>query len=261
MGRMARILSDTGMYHITFRGLNRQNIFEESFDFEKFRDFLRDVKKEKDFKLYAYCLMNNHVHLFLHEKELGDIIKIMHKLLTRYVGWYNLKYQRHGSLIGNRYKSEPIESEAHGMALIRYIHQNPLDAHLVENIKNYPWCSFNEYVNPCIEREILSDIDFFLAIFSVSKDKAIKLFIEYHNEKETEDFQIDQDYKSSDEMIRRRLINVLEGKDPKELSYLDKTERNQLLRYLHGEKKFTIAQLERLTGISRGIIYKANKQS
>ncbi len=69
---------------------------------------LLKVKVEKDFELYAYCLMNNHVHMFLKEKEIGDITKIMLKLLTNYAGWYNRKYERSGSLFGNRYKNEPI---------------------------------------------------------------------------------------------------------------------------------------------------------
>ena len=74
----------------------------------------------------------NRIHLFLRENELGDIKTIMHKLLTRYVMWYNKKYQRSGSLIGNRYKSEPIEDETYYLTLMRYIHQNPVKAGMVD---------------------------------------------------------------------------------------------------------------------------------
>jgi len=58
MSRPPRILSSTGLYHIVFRGINRQNIFEEKNDFVKFKEMLIKVKAEKNFELYAYCLMN-----------------------------------------------------------------------------------------------------------------------------------------------------------------------------------------------------------
>ena len=74
------------MYHIIFRGINRQNLFEGENDFIKMREIISSVKEEKHFALYAYCFMTNHVHLFIKEAEQGDITKIMHKILTKYVG-------------------------------------------------------------------------------------------------------------------------------------------------------------------------------
>ena len=147
MSRPPRVLSKTGLYHILFRGINRQDLFEENADFQKILEIIKDVKEEMQFKLHAYCLMTNHVHLFIEEKDFGDIKKIMHKTLTKYVGWYNYKYMRSGSLIGNRYKSEPIENEEYYLTLMRYIHQNPIRAGLVDNIEDYPWSSYNAYIN------------------------------------------------------------------------------------------------------------------
>lgn len=122
VSRPPRVLSETGLYHIIFRGLNRQNLFEEDEDYIKLLEIINDIKNVFEIQIYAYCLMTNHVHFFLREKESGDIKTIMHKLLTRYVMWYNRKYQRSGSLIGNRYKSEPIEDETYYLTLMRYIH-------------------------------------------------------------------------------------------------------------------------------------------
>ena len=79
MSRPARILSETGMYHIIFRGINRQYLFEEEKDYKKLIEIIKKVKEDKQFELYAYCLMTNHVHLFIKEKEAGDIKTIMHK--------------------------------------------------------------------------------------------------------------------------------------------------------------------------------------
>ena len=102
MSRPARILSETGLYHIIFRGINRQNLFEEKQDYEKILEIITKEKEKEKFEIYAYCLMSNHVHLFIREKTRGDIKRIMHSILTRYVMWYNYKYERSGSLIGNR---------------------------------------------------------------------------------------------------------------------------------------------------------------
>jgi len=107
MSRPPRVLSSTGLYHVIFRGINHLNIFEETDDYKKMLDIFAKLKEKENIEIYAYCLMTNHVHIFLKEKEAGDIKKVMHKLLTTYVVWFNRKYQRSGSLIGNRYKSEP----------------------------------------------------------------------------------------------------------------------------------------------------------
>ena len=68
MSRLSRKYSETGVYHILFRGVNQQNIFEEKQDYIKLQEIILDVKEEMDFKIYAYCFMTNHVHLVIHEK-------------------------------------------------------------------------------------------------------------------------------------------------------------------------------------------------
>ena len=73
MSRPPRVLSETGLYHIIFRGLNRQNLFEEDEDYIKLLEIINDIKNVFEIQIYAYCLMTNHVHLFLREKESGDI--------------------------------------------------------------------------------------------------------------------------------------------------------------------------------------------
>ena len=65
MSRQARKLSQSGLYHIIFRGISRQNIFEEEHDYLKLKEIIKKVKTEMQFELYAYCFMTNHVHLFI----------------------------------------------------------------------------------------------------------------------------------------------------------------------------------------------------
>ena len=127
MPRQARRKSESGIYHILLRGINRQQIFEDIEDFEKFLEVLKDCKAISDYKLFAYCLMSNHVHLLIKEEK-EPIEQIMKRIATRFVYWYNIKYQRVGHLFQDRFKSEPVENDAYFMTVIRYIHQNPLKA-------------------------------------------------------------------------------------------------------------------------------------
>ena len=69
MSRQARVKSETGIYHVMLRGVNKQHIFLDTQDYKKFIQVLIDCKKASHFELYAYCLMNNHIHLLIKETE------------------------------------------------------------------------------------------------------------------------------------------------------------------------------------------------
>ena len=252
MSRPARILSETGIYHIVFRGMNRQDIFEEERDYEKLLEIIEKVKCEFSFELYGYCLMTNHVHLFIKENEQGDIKKIMHKILSVYVGWFNFKYRRSGSLIGNRYKSEPIEDDKYYLTLLRYIHQNPLKAGMVDKLKDYRWSSYISYVEG---KKSIVDKAFVLEMFHENEKRAIKRFEDFHEEFDDENFEISEKIRYTDDQLRRKMQKELKMEDLSLIKSMPKAERNETIMKLR-ELGFSIRQIERLTGVSRGIICK-----
>ena len=145
MARLARQISESGLYHIVFRGVNKQSIFEEEADYIRLKVILSELKAEMKFEIYVYCFMSNHVHILLKEQNMGDISLFMKRLLTRYARWYNIKYKRSGALIANRYKSQPVDVDEYFLSVVRYIHQNPIKAGMVEHIGDYRWSSYNEY--------------------------------------------------------------------------------------------------------------------
>jgi len=244
MARYAREFSSTGLYHIVFRGVNQQDIFEENFDFEKFLEVLTKIKADMGFSIYVYCLMTNHVHILLKEKEIGDISTIMKRLLCKYARWFNVKYKRSGALIANRYKSTPIEVDDYFLSVVRYIHQNPLKAKMVYDMADYKWSSYPEYTG---KTKGITDKDFVLSMLPK------KEFIEFHQMSETENFTLTGKVKKTDETIRREIIKKLKM-EPQEISKLTKAERNLTLKEL--KNQYSIRELERVTGISRGIIAK-----
>ncbi|MBN4063094.1 transposase [Alkaliphilus sp. AH-315-G20] len=211
MSRKARGISHTGLYHIIFRGINRQNIFEEEKDYQEFTKVLKIVKEQLEFKIYTYCLMSNHGHIFIKEKSIGDISTIMQKTLTKYAGWYNKKYSRSGCLFGNRYKSQTIEVDNYILSLVRYIHQNPKKTGIVKELEKYKWSSYNYYLEKC-EEDFVDTADI-LEMLSENKNVARNTFLEFHREAEKEVFEIGDSCKMSSEQIRRRIIKRLEGKE------------------------------------------------
>lgn len=84
MPRQARIKSKSGIYHVMLRGINQQQIFEDSEDYDKFLQVLKDCKAISVFDLYAYCLMGNHVHLLIKENK-EPIEQIIKRIGARFV--------------------------------------------------------------------------------------------------------------------------------------------------------------------------------
>ena len=197
--------------------------------------------------------MSNHVHLFVCEKNTGDIVKIMKKILTHYVGWFNRKYGRSGTLIANRYISECVENDKYLFSLVRYIHQNPMKAGIVESLEEYAWSSFSQYKKG---KSDFVDIDYVLQTISPSMESAIENFIEMHNTFDNEVFIPMDKKRKSEEQVRREIIDFLEGKEPNYIATLARTERDKILADLRG-KGLSIRQIERSTGISRGVILKS----
>lgn len=123
MARQPRKKSDSGIYHIIMRGINRQNIFEDQEDYYKFIETIKQYKEISGYQIYAYCLMGNHVHLLL---IVGNepLEQIMRRICGSFVYWYNRKYQRTGNLFQDRFKSEPVDNDNYLLTVLRYIHQN-----------------------------------------------------------------------------------------------------------------------------------------
>jgi len=256
MSRQRRQLSQFGLYHIIFRGIGRQNIFEESIDYEKLKEILKKVKDEMKFEIYAYCFMTNHVHLFIKENNMGEISKIMSKILSHYATWFNIKYLRSGALFSNRYKSEPVNDERYYLGLMRYIHQNPIKAGITNRINNYPHSSYHDYIH---EDDGITDTDFLLEMLHTNKEKARELFIELNEVVDEENYEISESQRKSPEYIRRIIMSEIDGKEPWTIAEMDKVEINKLVIKFVTEKGISKSALERATGISRGTIIRICK--
>jgi len=105
MPRVARLKSSTGIYHIITRGINQQNIFSCEDDYERFLNTLIRYSRKSKWEIYAYCLMDNQIHLLLKE-GLEPLATTMKKIGTSYVYYYNWQYNRKVHLFQDRFKNE-----------------------------------------------------------------------------------------------------------------------------------------------------------
>ncbi len=251
MPRKARRKSDSGIYHIIMRGINRQIIFNEDEDYHKFLLTLEDYQKISEYTIYGYCLMDNHIHLLL-KVGTEPLEQVMRRICGRYVYWYNQKYERAGYLFQDRFKSEPVENDLYLLTVLRYIHQNPLKAGMIKDLGQFSWSSYREYLN----EGMLADIDFVLNIFDHDRKKAVKKFIEF-NQKHTNDkcLEIYEKYRLSDKEALKIIKRVCKLNNPQEIQSLNIKTRNTYLKKLK-DHDISIRQIERLTGVNRGVIYK-----
>ncbi|OQB21182.1 MAG: Transposase IS200 like protein [Firmicutes bacterium ADurb.Bin182] len=246
MPRTARKKSSSGIYHIIIRGINRQSIFSDEEDYEEFIRILSECKKLSGFNLYGYCLMGNHVHLLI--KEGTEAIElIMKRIGTRYVVRYNRKYRRTGHLLQDRFKSEAIEDNGYFLAVLRYIHQNPLKAGLCKSPDLYPRSSYRDYTS----KNGITDVDFALEL--IGESQFIKFMNEQTNEKVLE---YDED---KIRLTDTQLCEKIEHEHNIKAIMIQNEPKGKMIKILKQILKYdgvSTRQLSRVTGIPVNFIWK-----
>ena len=138
MPRAARIVFSSMPYHIISRGNNREKVFQEEEDFEKYLEICKRYKDQYEFGLYHWVLMNNHIHLIIEVKENSSLSKVMQGINLAYTIWFNRKNGKVGHLWQDRFKSAVIEKDNYLLECGRYIERNPVRAGIVKSPREYP---------------------------------------------------------------------------------------------------------------------------
>jgi len=266
MTRKLRSASDSGIYHVILRGVNRQDIFENEKDFLKFLSLMERLTSPVDetgrqipplLVIFAYCLMPNHVHLLVRERP-GLLISDAIKWISgTYAGYFNLKYEHVGHLFQDRFRSEVVNDWEYFLTLLRYIHQNPVAGGLVNDVRHYRWSSWREYdpkmvcdVPMCATKSVFAKISFDaleeLVDTPLSKTQRIL------------DFDSDTGHRVSDDRLREYIKAEFGMAEVSEVQHLEKTKRNEIIKRLL-EFCRNVLQISRVTGISRGVIRRLDK--
>lgn len=213
--------------------------------------FLKVIGKYKiEFRcqIFAYCLMKNHVHLLIKINN-NELHNYMRKVGAKYVYWYNRKYDRVGGLFQDRFKSEPVENDDYFLTVLRYIHQNPVKAGICNSAAGYKESSYNEYLNP--KPQQITDIDLALNMLGMAQ------FVEYNNRKNEDScLEIQRIVRFNDKKAMVLISEISKCNNASEFQALQIHDRNRYLAELK-RRGLSIRQIERLTGINRGLVQKA----
>ena len=145
MPRRARVVFEGVVHHITQRGNYRQRVFEDDSDKRKYVEFIREYSEKYGMKVYAYCLMSNHVHFIAAPVKEDSLAMTFKYANMRYSSYFNKKNKRSGHLWQGRFYSCPLQFE-HALEALRYVERNPVRARMVELPWEYEWSSAREHV-------------------------------------------------------------------------------------------------------------------
>lgn len=275
MARKQRIHYDGALYHVIVRGNNRDYIFKQDEDKVAYLERLFKYVEQYGAKLYAYVVMDNHCHMLMGVGEV-PVSKIMQLVQQTFTGWYNRKYRHSGHVFEQRFKSLLCDRDAYLLALVRYIHQNPVRARI--GSLDYPYSSHGLYMR---YDQSVCQTGVVLAQFAGVKKKAVALYLEFVSKTEEligsiaegdlapeqgeiafELSKISVDKKDKDEVIAAFEARTGAIRDDLKKKYLTGdalSYRNRLIRELVKSGAMTQVEVSRDFGLSQSYVSRISR--
>ena len=177
MPRIARQKTYDAIYHIMCRSITEINLFKDHFDKRSYLGFIKKYQKLFKFRVYGYCLMDNHVHLII-DANGSDISKAMHGINFSYAQYFNRKHGRHGHLFQDRFKSKIVKSERYLFALSAYVHNNPIDMPQFKTCpEQYEFSSLATYLGLRDDPYLLVESKFVMSLLNSNPKVARKKYL------------------------------------------------------------------------------------
>ncbi|MFB3886935.1 MAG: transposase [Thermodesulfobacteriota bacterium] len=182
MARRPRIEFEGALYHVITRGNQRQRVFGDVEDHERYLKILADYKVRYEYALYAYVLMSNHIHVLIETRE-TPLSKILQGVNQSYTMYFNRKYGMVGHLFQGRYKAILCDKDGYLLSLVKYIHLNPMRAGIVQEVDKYSWSSHRVYIGRAEwQGGGIVDTEEVLRMFSENKGRARRAYRFYMGE-------------------------------------------------------------------------------
>ncbi len=238
---MARIRKEnikTPFFHIMVQGINKEFIFDSNENKNKYMEIMEGTKEKIDIMILAYCIMSNHAHILVHEQEVENITKYMHRVNLLYAKYYNKKHNRVGYVFRERYKTQPIYNENHLHTCVRYIHNNPVKAGLCEKANEYPYSSCYHnifYTDTELERNIKQNM------YNQTIEDPEEKFILLENERNKEQICIEA---VKEAMLKNNIIT-------KEDLYQNIKIMGRVIKELKNQEGISYRMMEEIWGINR----------
>ncbi len=172
MNRRMRFVTGQ-MYHLYNRGNRKAEVFHDRQDYLHFLRQLREYQQKHPVTLIAYCLMPNHYHLLVRQDGDGAISDMMQAFGTSLSKSYNQKYQTVGALFQGKFRDEHVGHTGYLMHLARYLHRNPVKAHLCRAPEDWEFSNYRDVLG--LRHGKLCDFSTVLACFA----NEVKIYREY----------------------------------------------------------------------------------
>lgn len=246
--------SASGFYHVFQRGVNHYDIFEGDDDRERYIELMTKCARKYKVELHAWCLMSNHTHLLLRASR-ERLSAMMRQLGSEYARFFNARHGRTGALFGSRFESVCVETDAQLVAVVRYIHRNPVehDEHCL--FGDYPWSSYGEYLAGCPES---CRLDFALELFG-----GLDEFIRVHESRLDSERQLDIGTAGAmrDDEARWRANDVLRHMGARvsisAIGTLPREARDRGIAVVVRSIRCSCRQMQRLTSVAYSVILSA----
>ncbi len=237
MGRAERTVSESGYYHVVLKANGGQLLFETDADRRAFLSILAYVAEKSELGIHAWCLMGNHVHLLLSDRE-GNLSVAMQVLAATYARRFNSRAGRDGAVFQPRFYSSPIEDDGYLLSAVHYIHANPQNAGICA-AADYPWSSYHEYLG----QPTLSDTALVLDLLGGRGG-----FIEFSSAPDQRSYRFEGPTRVAADEMYDLAVGALDGRDPTDLKRLPPEERNAGLESLR-EAGLSLRQIQMVSGI------------
>ena len=139
---------------MTSRGDRREDIFDDDADRRRWLEIINAVCERFNWRIHAYCLMDNHYHLVVETID-GNLSKGMRQLNGVYTQYYNRRHDYSGHLFQGRYKAIHVDKDTYLLELTRYVVLNPIRARMVTEVGAWPWSSYSAMVGQVEEEELV----------------------------------------------------------------------------------------------------------
>lgn len=245
MSRIPREYSESGYMHVMARGLTRQIIFENDDDMVYFLNKMSKYSNEFEIKIICYCLMINHVHILIFDKN-KNVSHFMKNLCGCYSMYFNKKYDRCGILFQRPFKSKVVNDDSYLLSVYRYIINNPVHEGIA-SAQNYKWSSYKYYGknNKIVDDSIIMNM--------IGANTALDQFLAAEKFDDSSFIKFQNKQHLTDNEASKKILNKFHMLTTTNISIFSKDKRNEAIRWLRDEG-LSIRQIERLTGVSRGII-------
>lgn len=249
MPRTARKKSASGIYHIMVRSISEVTLFKNSKDKDKYLEIIKKYKGFYLFDIYAYCLMNSHAHIII-DCCMADISKIMKSINQSYSSYYNYKYNRHGHVFQDRFKSKIIDNDNYLMTVTAYIHNNPKDIKAyTDDVSKYPYSSLGIFLGRHTDKYGIVNHKHILDYFSKDIFNARKTYIGFiqrlyniDNIKDAEKLQIEAEFLNDKCDYRSERNFILRNLSPdaivEHISKISGTNFNPRIKHIHSNTEF-----------------------